>query len=269
MSSEFIFDREHARQFVTARQDFLQPILHDLRAKLQLESAADVGCGVGYFSEFLNRLGFHVVGLDGRLGNVEEARRRHPNLVFKHSNVEDTSIAESYDLVLCLGLLYHLENPVLALRNLSKMTGKLLLIESYATPQRQTALYLREEAPFEDQSLTSLALYPSWATLVKICYRVGFCAVYGFRSQPQHEDFRDHRWRKRQRRIFLASRTPLDLPYLTCISEPQDLSDPWQTASGGIIGLLGRIKRRMTTALIGNPSEVTRVARDKVVRHDF
>ena len=64
------------------------------------------------------------------------------------------------------------------------MTRKLLLIESYATPQKQTALYLREEADLEDQSLTNLALYPSETTLIKICYRIGFAGVYRFLRCP-------------------------------------------------------------------------------------
>lgn len=245
MSSEFIFDQEHARRFVTVRQTFLRPILQDLRGKLKIESAADVGCGVGYFSGFLHELGFEVTGFEGRLENVEEARRRYPKIEFKHSNVEDESIAQSgsYDVVLCVGLLYHLENPLRALRNLSAMTRKLLLIESFATPQKQTALYLREEANLEDQSLTSLALYPSETTLIKISYRIGFAGVYRFLPLPDHEDFRDRNGRKRQRTMLLASKSVLELPGLEPVPEPQDFFDPWQTRAGRLVSSLNRLKQ--------------------------
>ena len=74
---------------MTARQNYLRPILHDLRSSLKIETVADVGCGVGYFSGFLHDLGFNVIACDGRSENVEEARRRYPNIEFKHSNVED------------------------------------------------------------------------------------------------------------------------------------------------------------------------------------
>jgi SAM-dependent methyltransferase len=265
LRSEFIFDQEHARRFVTARQNYLRPILHDLRSSLKIETVADVGCGVGYFSGFLHDLGFNVIACDGRSENVEEARRRYPNIEFKHSNVEDewTAQSGSYDLVLCVGLLYHLENPLRALRNLSAMTRKLLLIESYATPQQQTTLYLREEADLEDQSLTKLALYPSESTLIKTCYRIGFTNVYRFRPLPNHEDFRNKNGRKRQRTMLLASRTHLDLPYLIRVAEPKDFSDPWQTACGRLLSMFGRLKRRVATVLLGNRVAIAESTRKK------
>jgi SAM-dependent methyltransferase len=265
LSSDFIFDQEHARRFVAARQVFLRPILADLRVKLQLASAADVGCGVGYFSGFLSELGFAVTAFDGRIENVEEARRRYPEVVFQHANVEDSFMAESEpcDLVLCVGLLYHLENPIRALRNLSRMSRKLLLIESYATPQKETALYLRQEADFEDQSLTSLALYPSESTLIKICYRLGFPAIYRFTRLPDHEDFRDRNGRKRQRTVLLASRTPLDCEYLRFVAEPQDFSDPWQTIGGRILSFVSGARRRIGMSVAGGRTATAPVVRAK------
>jgi len=244
LAGEFIFDEPHARRFVEARQAMLRPILSNLRERLPIRSVADVGCGVGYFSGFLRELGFEVAGFDGREKNVQEAKRRYSGIEFKHADVEDPSIIRSgpYDLVLCVGLLYHLENPLRALRNLSAMAGQLLLIESYATPKKETALYLREEPALEDQSLTSLALYPSESALIKICYRIGFPWVYRFVPLPRHEDFKDLMGRKRQRTMLLASRSRLDLPCLALVPEPQDFSDPWQTAAGKLFGLGGRLK---------------------------
>ena len=244
MAAEFIFDEPHARRFVEARQAMLRPILSDLRERLQIRSVADVGCGVGYFSGFLRDLGFEVAGFDGRPQNIEEAKRRNSGIEFRHADVEDPSIIRSgpYDMVLCVGLLYHLENPLRALRNLSAMAGRLLLIESYATPQKETALYLREEPAFNDQSLTSLALYASESALIKISYKIGFSCVYRFVPFPDHEDFKNLMGRKRQRTMLLASRSPLDLPCLTLVPEPQDFSDPWQTPAGKLLGLGSRLR---------------------------
>jgi hypothetical protein len=52
-----------------------------------------------------------------------------------------------------LRLLYHLENPMLAIRHLRTLKG--LLLESMCIP------VLREEPAAADQSLTDIALYPS------------------------------------------------------------------------------------------------------------
>jgi SAM-dependent methyltransferase len=251
LAADFNFDKPHARRFVEARQAMLRPVLQDLREKLKIRSIADVGCGVGYFSGYLSSLGFDVVGFDGRAANAEEARRRFPEIQFHAANVEDESILRSgsCDMVLCLGLLYHLENPMRALRNLSTMAKEILLIESYSTPDRQTAFYLREEPILEDQSLTYLALYPSESSLIKICYKIGFQSVYRFVILPDHEDFRDRPRRKRQRTMLLASRARLDFPYLVHVPEPQDFSDPWETTLGRILRPLSHLKRWVTRSL--------------------
>lgn len=247
MATEFIFDQPHARRFVEARQTFLRPVLTDIQKRLSLQSAADVGCGVGYFSGFLEELGFRVTGLDGRSGNVDEARRRHPTIEFGQANVEDGSITQrgTYDLVLCVGLLYHLENPLRALRNLAAMTKDVLLIESYAIPYKQTVFYLHEEVSLEDQSLTSLALYPSESSIIKICYKIGFRFVYRFSLLPNHEDFHGSKKRRPQRTMLLATRGPLELSYLTLLAEPKDYSDPWQTTVGKLLSLPARLVNRM------------------------
>jgi SAM-dependent methyltransferase len=244
LAKEFVFDKEYARRFVEARQAMLQPVLVDLQEKLGIRSAADVGCGVGYFSGFLRGLGFDVVGFDGRQENVSEAKRRFPDIEFSQANVENMSVSEcgSYDLVLCVGLLYHLENPLQALRNLSMIAKKLLLIESCATPDRQTVFYLHEEPLAEDQGLTYLALHPSESSLIKICYKIGFPSVYRFVVVPRHEDFRDQAKRKRQRTMLLASRSPLTCSYLEPVPEPQDFSDPWLTTMGKFLRPLSPLK---------------------------
>jgi len=62
---------------------------------------------------------------------VTEARRRFPHIPFEQADVEERAILElgKFDLVLCFGLLYHLENPLLAIRNLRGLTEKCLLVK--------------------------------------------------------------------------------------------------------------------------------------------
>jgi len=265
MTCDFVFDQPHARRFVEARRAMLQLPLVDFREKLGIKSVADAGCGIGYFSSFLQSLGFKVVGFDGRAGNIDEARRRHPDIRFDVANVEEPILHMGvFDLVFCVGLLYHLENPLRALRNLAAITDKVLLIESYSTPQAETVLYLREEPHHEDQSLTYLALYPSESSLIKLCYRIGFSSVYRFSPLPDHEDFRDRRGRKRQRTMLIASRlSPLEFPYLWPVAEPRDFSDPWQTVGGQIVAPL----RRLNQWVLRHPRLLPWRAVSRMTRH--
>jgi SAM-dependent methyltransferase len=241
LPKDFIFDRPYARRFVEARQEWLSRLLPELKQRLSLQTAIDVGCGVGYFSGFLRELGFRVVGVDGRADNLDEARRRHPEIDFRCVDVQDRALQElgTFDLVFCFGLIYHLENPLLALRNFAAMTRKLALIEGICAPGRHAYFVLREEKPSgEDNSLTPLALYPSEAALIKAAYRIGFQFVSRATGFPQHEDFFDSAGRKRLRTMLAASTVPLESCFFELAEEPRDRSDPWMTRRA-------RIKERL------------------------
>ena len=198
-----------------ARQEWLRNALPQLKQVQDLRTAIDIGCGVGYFSGFLHELGFQVVGVDGRRENIEEARRRRPELEFHCVDVQDGALRQLgvFDLVFCFGLLYHLESPLSTLRNLAAMTGKVALVEGICAPGNEAYFLLRVEDPSgDDNSLTSLALYPSESGIVKAAYRVGFEFVWRATRFPGHEDFFESRDRERFRTIVAASRVRLESP---------------------------------------------------------
>ena len=138
------FDTKDYLRITGARINFMERLLADLLAPYSLETALDVGCGIGYFSRHLADLGLKVRALDSRPQNIEEARRRNPDIPFMVQNIEQplASRIGSSDLVLCFGLLYHLENPFSAVRNLFTLTAKMLLIESRIIPGRELAAAL-------------------------------------------------------------------------------------------------------------------------------
>jgi tRNA (mo5U34)-methyltransferase len=123
------FDRKEYRALIEAREQTLRQIVKRLKPALGLSNAVDVGCGVGFFSQTLAECGLQVCGFDARAENVTEARRRFPGIPFEQANIEDREIPRlgQFDLVLCFGLLYHLENPLQAIRNLRAITEKCLL----------------------------------------------------------------------------------------------------------------------------------------------
>lgn len=240
-----VFDSPDAVLIVEARQAAVCPLLTDLRQKLRMRTALDVGCGVGHFSSFLQHLGFEVVGMDGREENIAEAKRRQTRIAFHQVNVEDNSVLRlgSFDLVFCMGLLYHLENPLLAIRRLRTLTQKGLLLESMCIPDDRPSLLLRTEPPKANQSLTDVAFYPSEGCLVKMLYRAGFAAVYRLAALPDHDDFRETSKHLQRRTVLFASVEPLTSPLLTPLSEPHETIDPWQKSSGRMSRLSRRVKK--------------------------
>lgn len=103
--------------------------------------ALDVGCNAGFYSFELAKRGAHVVAVDveerylrqarwaaGRLG-LEEA------IEFRQGTVYDLARSgERYDLVLFMGVLYHLRHPLLALDLLAARVRRLLVLQTLTMP---------------------------------------------------------------------------------------------------------------------------------------
>lgn len=225
------FDQHNYLQLIEARAETITRVVTALKGVRDLSTAVDVGCGVGFFSETLRDCGLAVHGFDARRENVFEAVRRFPGIHFQQADLEDRAVLSlgKFDLTLCFGLLYHLENPMLAARHLRALTGQALLLESMCIPEGHAALLLREEPHVEDQSLTDIALYPSEICLVKMLYRAGFAAVYRLRDLPDHEDFRETPQNARRRTVLLATvdGVPVSHETFELLTEPRASPDPW------------------------------------------
>lgn len=105
-------------------------------------AAIDLAAHQGWFAARLAQAGVaSVLGVDARASHVEDAQlmaralglRR---LEFRQSDIFDLDpdAMGRYDLVLVLGLLYHLENPVGALRLARSLCRRLCVIETQVVP---------------------------------------------------------------------------------------------------------------------------------------
>ena len=249
MARKAIFDSTNTVRFNEARRKLLAELLPAWQRDLGLKTAIDVGCGFGYFSALLVELGFDARAIEGRAANAAEARRRVPGLDVQVADAEDDALRSAgvFDLVLGLGLLYHLENPFRAIRNLYSLTGSMLIIDSMCVPVKLPVLHLREEnSAAEDQGLTQAVFYPSEACLVKMLYRAGFAAVSRPARFPDHPEFRGTWKQKRTRTMLVATRSAFASPLLVPMAEPRGWDDPWARAWRQPFG--GRL-RRMESAV--------------------
>lgn len=225
-----IFDQSHYLKLIEARGETIRRVVNELKPALELSTALDAGCGVGFFAKILQDAGLSVQAFDGRQRNVDEAIRRFPQIPFERRDIEDSSILGLgvFDLVLCFGLLYHLENPLLAIRHLHALTARLLLVESVIFPGDRPVMALVDEGRTEDQGLNHFAFYPTEACLAKMLYRAGFQNVYRIAQLPDHDDFRDGPEYSRHRTVLLACSQPVTLPGLIPMPEPSEASNPWR-----------------------------------------
>lgn len=110
-------------------------------------TALDLGCCEGWFCHLLLEWGAsRVVGIDLREVNVRRARLiaqefgiPADRLSFHQANVLDLRPATlgTFDVVLNLGLIYHLENPVAAMRIARSLTRSLCVIDTLLTLQEE------------------------------------------------------------------------------------------------------------------------------------
>jgi FkbM family methyltransferase len=234
--SQTVFDHDHYRRLIEARGETIRKSIASLKRPFGIASALDVGCGLGFFAQILHESGLDVRAFDGREENVQEGRRRFPEVAFEIGDVQDINIRRlgEFDLVLCFGLLYHLENPFAAIRNLRALTRKALLLESMCLPDENPWMLLREEPRLEDQSLTDVAFYASEGCLAKMLYRAGFSFVYRMDTLPDHDDFKDSPAHLRRRTVLLATATEVATRGFTFFPEPKERKDPWQREMGKI-----------------------------------
>jgi SAM-dependent methyltransferase len=234
LSTPRIFDAQHYESLNISRGAAVSMLLSEMIQPLGLQTALDVGCGLGHFSGLMDSCGLRVSAVDGRQGNVDEAERRFPRVSFRQFDAEDSAIRQlgKFDLVFCFGLLYHLENPMLTIRHLREMTEKMLLIESVIYPGKEPIMALVDEGRTEDQGLNHLAFYPTEACLVKMLYRAGFSSVYGFKTQPDHPEYYEGTNTRRTRTILAGTIQPAESRLLHRISETSTPVAPWDPTSG-------------------------------------
>lgn len=116
----------------------LQPALP---SRLDGWTALDIGCNAGFYSFELARRGAQVTAIDSNPHYLEQARWAAPRfgladkIEFRQQQVyELAQNSERYDLVLFLGVLYHLRYPLLALDIVSRKAKHLLCLQTMTMP---------------------------------------------------------------------------------------------------------------------------------------
>jgi SAM-dependent methyltransferase len=216
------FDTDAALELNEARLTHLG----SLDLPLGGRSVLEVGAGVGRLTGFFVERGCAVVATEGRAENVAELRRRLPEVEAREADVEE-SLRElgRFDVVFCYGVLYHLESPLRALRNMFAVCDGLLLIETMVCDACVPVLRLEDETTSVNQALRGLAHRPSPSYLAIALNRVGFDHVYAATDPPDHPDYRFSKLENMDtardgsllRGIFVASRSPLPRPGLTSL----------------------------------------------------
>jgi tRNA (mo5U34)-methyltransferase len=136
-------------------RNFSHAIPGDLRGK----SVLDIGCNAGFYSiEMKKRGADRVLGIDFDETYLEQARFaaevNEMEIEFRQLSVYDVGrLGEKFDVVIVMGVLYHLRHPLLALDLIREHAAKDLLV--FQSMQRGSAEEYTTEPdyPFEETAI--------------------------------------------------------------------------------------------------------------------
>ena len=105
------------------------------------KSVLDIGCNAGFYSFKLAERGADVLAIDSDEHYLEQARwaarRLDPDghVEFKQTTVYDLArVDDSFDLILFLGVLYHLRHPLLAIDAVAERLRGTLVFQTLTMP---------------------------------------------------------------------------------------------------------------------------------------
>jgi len=199
----------------TSRRDKLRRVIRERIPDAATSTAVDLASHEGYFSIELARHFAKVVGLEIRRESVEAARLvtralGMDNVVYREADLQRMAHDDALcaDLVLVYGLIYHLENPIHALRLAAGLARRHILVETQVFPydvsgRVEDGHYLGQRAVEGVFSLsadystareggsTDLALVPSLNALLYLLRAFGFATLEVLPSEPgDYEQFR-------------------------------------------------------------------------------
>ena len=210
-----------AQQVHDTRLAMVEQVLKPLLADHPGLAALDLASHQGWFSLKAAAMGCAcVTGLEPREQHVEDARLMaratgSENVRFVQSDIQNIAATdiEPADIVLMLGLIYHLENPVAAIRTAHAYCRRVCLIETQVGPHLSgmldwgsyefvrpiqgcfTVIDETDETHGGEASTDGICLAPSAETLVWIMQKVGFRDVA--LVPPPEQGYEQHRHGKR------------------------------------------------------------------------
>src|SRR3954465_5043608 len=145
-----------------------QKFAHAIPADLSGKSVLDIGCNAGFYSiEMKKRGAARVVGIDSDEVYLEQGRfaaeiSGYPDIEFRNLSVYDVAqLHEKFDLVIFMGVLYHLRHPLLALDTLFDVAvGDRLLFQSLLRGA-DTVAPVAADYPFEETAIFARPDHPA------------------------------------------------------------------------------------------------------------
>jgi tRNA (mo5U34)-methyltransferase len=263
-----IFQTDHINRHAQRKDYFFRPIVSLLGGSLAGKRILDLGCNAGYWSLFAVESGCdYVMGIDGRQKHVDQAE-----FVFDVKGIDRSRYSfhcgdifdllnpglGKFDIVLFLGLMYHISKPISLLERISALNTDLLVIDTLLSEKEGSVLEIRHESLDEPRNAIDheLVLLPTGTAVSEMAHQ------FGYRTAELRADFTDYTgaddYRQGKRRAFICSKqTDLSLLKAGATSCEESASRMHSEevnavkANPGAVDLMDIPAKELTRALLG------------------
>ena len=254
-----IFDPAHVNRHAQRESYFFSPLVRLAGGSLAGKRVLDLGCNAGYWSLAAIEAGADfVLGIDGRQMHIDQA-----NLVFDVKGIEATRYRfelsdifdlklneEPFDIVLCLGLLYHVSKPFELMERIATWNTDLLVIDTTLDTSVRGSYFRVVQQDLDDPRAAvdrPVALHPTSPAVVSLVDQFGYRSVMlrpRFTNWNGSVSYRDGR-----RRAFMcAKRTALDELETEAVGANVGAQPFWISAQRGSTTLRRRLRRSLRSA---------------------
>jgi tRNA (mo5U34)-methyltransferase len=215
-----IFDADHVNRHRQRERYFFDPLVAHYGGSLEGKRVLDLGCNAGFWSLKALEAGCDFVwGIDGREMHIEQASlvmsvkgvgperyRLTPANLFE----VDLASEPPFDVVLCLGLLYHVSKPIELLEAAASVNTDLLLVDTALSRADGPCFELRKEPPDDPRMGVEgpLVLRPSREATLELARSLGYSVGV---LEPAFTDYTGcEDYQAGIRRAFVCARGELD-----------------------------------------------------------
>jgi tRNA (mo5U34)-methyltransferase len=215
-----------ANRQIQRKVHFFDPLVEWLGGSLAGKRVLDLGCNAGYWSLCALEAGCDfVIGIDTQAVNLAQAQLvfdvkgiARERYLFKRASIFNINLRQfgEFDIVLCLGLLYHVNQPITLLEKTAQVSGDILLIDTEISRLPGRSFEMKYEPGDVHPTLLSsehnLVLWPTRQAVVEITNLLGYRSVI---LKPKFSNYLGAQdYKSGHRRVFVcAKRTDLsDLP---------------------------------------------------------
>jgi tRNA (mo5U34)-methyltransferase len=197
------------------RNYFFQALLQVNGGSLEGKRVLDLGCNAGFWSlQAIEAGADFVLGVDGRKMHVEQA-----NLVFEAKGVERSryrfeeanifthDFTEQFDIVLCLGLMYHISKPVELFEIMGKVKAELVVIDTSVSFAPSSFFEVSRDRNMDDPRNAidyEIVLVPTRGAVIELAAQFGYETVRLAHYMTDYTGMLDYEIRRRL--SFICSR---------------------------------------------------------------